>query len=85
MLSDDCPAVDAHDFPVRKGQGNGVHSLCVQVWLVVCRHQNSAVDDQIVSVSGRKTVIWLLDVVNGTWQRQSEKPVRVSFDGAQCL
>ena len=53
VLADDGLAVDADDFPVWECLSDDAHRLCVEVGLVVGRHQYRSVDDQIVGVGSR--------------------------------
>ena len=97
MLLNNCPAVDAYDFPVRKGFADDAHRLLVQVGLVVGWHQDGTVDDQVVGIGGRKAGIVLGGspadcstfgrrlLVDGAGQREAQQAVGLAVKGAQVL
>ena len=59
VLTDDGATVDAHNLAVREGLANDSYCLCVEVGLGVSGYEYGTIDDQIVGVGGRKTVMTL--------------------------
>ena len=59
VLADDGAAVDAHNLAVGEGLSDGLQGFGVEVGLVVGGNQYGTIDDQIVGVGGRKTVMTL--------------------------
>ena len=79
VLADDGTAVDGDDFAVGIGEGDGAESLGVEVGLRVGRHKNGTVDDEIVGIGGRETVVTIID---GTGERELQQAIGPAVDGA---
>ena len=80
MLLDDAAAVDAHDLTGWEGFANEAQGLCVEIRLVVCGHQHSAIDDEEIGVGGWQALALEDD---GAWHRQFDQPIGLTLQSAQ--
>ena len=66
MLPDGCAGVDGDNLPARESLCYDVFCLGVVLWLTVCRHQDSSVDDEEVGVCGGQPFAIVIDW-RGRW------------------
>ena len=61
MLFDDTSTVDAHDLTLRKSLTDETKRFCVEIRLGVGGTEHGTVDAQEVGISGRQTIVLIID------------------------
>ena len=76
MLLDDTSTIDANDLPSRESFANHTHSLSIEVRLIVGWHKYCTINDEEVSIGGRKSLTFENDSL---WHRQLHQSIRFAI------